>query len=85
MLLKPNMVLSGLRLPEAGVRRRGRRARRSRCFRRTVPAAVPGIVFLSGGQSDEQATARLERDEPARAAPVAAVASRTAGRCRRRR
>jgi fructose-bisphosphate aldolase, class I len=30
-----------------------------RCFRRTVPAAVPGIVFLSGGQSDELATARL--------------------------
>jgi fructose-bisphosphate aldolase class I len=29
------------------------------CFRRCVPAAVPGIVFLSGGQSDEQATARL--------------------------
>jgi len=28
-------------------------------FRRCVPAAVPGIVFLSGGQSDEQATARL--------------------------
>jgi fructose-bisphosphate aldolase, class I len=30
-----------------------------RCFRRHVPAAVPGIVFLSGGQSDEDATARL--------------------------
>ena len=30
-----------------------------RCFRWTVPAAVPGIVFLSGGQSDEAATARL--------------------------
>ena len=30
-----------------------------RCFRRTVPAAVPGIVFLSGGQSDEAATAHL--------------------------
>ena len=29
------------------------------CFRRHVPSAVPGIVFLSGGQSDEQATARL--------------------------
>ena len=29
------------------------------CFRRHVPAAVPGIVFLSGGQSDENATARL--------------------------
>ena len=30
-----------------------------RCFRRTVPAAVPGIVFLSGGQSDELASAHL--------------------------
>jgi fructose-bisphosphate aldolase, class I len=30
-----------------------------RCFRLTVPAAVPGIVFLSGGQSDELATAHL--------------------------
>ena len=31
-----------------------------RCFRATVPAAVPGIVFLSGGQTDEQATAHLD-------------------------
>ena len=30
-----------------------------RCFRETVPAAVPGIVFLSGGQSDEQASENL--------------------------
>ena len=30
-----------------------------RCFRRHVPAAVPGIVFLSGGQTDEDATAHL--------------------------
>jgi fructose-bisphosphate aldolase class I len=30
-----------------------------RCFRRAVPAAVPGIVFLSGGQRDEVATAHL--------------------------
>jgi len=30
-----------------------------RCLKRTVPAAVPGIVFLSGGQSDELATAHL--------------------------
>jgi fructose-bisphosphate aldolase class I len=30
------------------------------CFRETVPAAVPGIVFLSGGQSDEDATAHLD-------------------------
>ena len=30
-----------------------------RCFRRVVPAAVPGIVFLSGGQSDQDATLNL--------------------------
>src|SRR5207344_2104953 len=30
-----------------------------RCFRAAVPSAVPGIVFLSGGQSDELATAHL--------------------------
>jgi fructose-bisphosphate aldolase class I len=30
-----------------------------RCFNKHVPAAVPGIVFLSGGQSDEDATAHL--------------------------
>ncbi len=57
MLLKPNMVLSG--------KDRGQDAPQEvaeatlRCFRRVVPAAVPGIVFLSGGQSDEQATANL--------------------------
>ena len=33
--------------------------RTQRCLRRTVPAAVPGILFLSGGQSDEVATQRL--------------------------
>ena len=31
------------------------------CFRRVVPAAVPGVVFLSGGQSDELATAHLSK------------------------
>jgi fructose-bisphosphate aldolase class I len=58
ILLKPNMVLSG-----KGCSRQapvGEVAEATiRCFRRTVPAAVPGIVFLSGGQSDELATAHL--------------------------
>ena len=58
MLLKPNMVISGKGCADAGERRRGRRLT-LRCFRETVPAAVPGIVFLSGGQSDEQATENL--------------------------
>jgi fructose-bisphosphate aldolase class I len=58
MLLKPNMVLPGLACPtqervdevaDATVR----------CLLRAVPAAVPGITFLSGGQSAELASARL--------------------------
>jgi fructose-bisphosphate aldolase, class I len=58
MLLKPNMVISG----------KGSAVQASadevadwtlKCFRETVPAAVPGIVFLSGGQSDEQASENL--------------------------
>jgi len=58
MLLKPNMVLSGKDCPEqAGVEEVAEKT--ARCLRRTVPAAVPGVVFLSGGQSDEAATAHL--------------------------
>jgi fructose-bisphosphate aldolase class I len=58
MLLKPNMVLSGTDCPEqAGVDEVARRTVRT--LKRTVPAAVPGIVFLSGGQSDEVATEHL--------------------------
>jgi fructose-bisphosphate aldolase class I len=57
-LLKPNMVLSGKTCPtQAGVREIAEAT--VRCFRRVVPAAVPGIVFLSGGQTAEQATERL--------------------------
>ena len=58
LLLKPNMVLSGYeakkQASDADVAQHS-----IECFRVTVPAAVPGIVFLSGGQSDEQATSRL--------------------------
>ena len=58
MLLKPNMVVSGKSCPrQAGVQEVAEATVRS--LRRTVPAAVPGIVFLSGGQSDELATAHL--------------------------
>jgi fructose-bisphosphate aldolase class I len=57
-LLKPNMVLSGY---EASTRAGAEEVAELtlRCFYRHVPAAVPGIVFLSGGQSDEDATAHL--------------------------
>ena len=58
MLLKPNMILSGYdcadqadddQVAELTIK----------CLENAVPAAVPGIVFLSGGQSDEDATSRL--------------------------
>ena len=58
MLLKPNMVLSGYDCPEQASHEEVAQET-IRCFRRHVPAAVPGIVFLSGGQSDEDATANL--------------------------
>jgi fructose-bisphosphate aldolase class I len=58
LLLKTGMVLSGAACPEqAGLEVVGEATRR--CLRRTVPAAVPGIVFLSGGQSEVAATQRL--------------------------
>jgi fructose-bisphosphate aldolase, class I len=59
VLLKPNMVLPGYDGKQQ-VSDDEIAAATVRCFRWTVPAAVPGIVFLSGGQSDEQATARLD-------------------------
>jgi fructose-bisphosphate aldolase, class I len=58
ILLKPNMVLSGYDAPEQKSHEEVA-SETIRCFGRHVPAAVPGIVFLSGGQSDEDATANL--------------------------
>jgi fructose-bisphosphate aldolase class I len=58
MLLKPNMVLSGYDHSDQASHERVAEET-IRCFKRHVPAAVPGIVFLSGGQSDEDATANL--------------------------
>jgi fructose-bisphosphate aldolase, class I len=58
MLLKPNMIVSGKECASpASV---GEVATATlRCLRRHVPAAVPGVVFLSGGQEDRLATAHL--------------------------
>ncbi len=57
-LLKPNMVLSGKDCPtQAGPQEVAEAT--VKCFRQVVPGAVPGIVFLSGGQSSEQATENL--------------------------
>ena len=58
MVLKPNMVLSGYDCSEqASVEQVAEMT--VDCFLNTVPAAVPGIAFLSGGQSDELATSHL--------------------------
>lgn len=58
MLLKPSMVIAGKESSrQADVKEVAEAT--IRCLRRTVPAAVPGIVFLSGGQSPELATAHL--------------------------
>jgi len=58
MLLKTGMVLAGSKCPEQAAAEAIADAT-IRCLRRAVPAAVPGIVFLSGGQSDVAATERL--------------------------
>ena len=59
MVLKPSMVVSGKSCArQAGVDEVAERT--LRLLKRTVPAAVPGIAFLSGGQSDELATAHLD-------------------------
>jgi fructose-bisphosphate aldolase class I len=58
IILKPNMVVSGSECAkQAGVAEVADAT--IQCFRRSVPAAVPGIVFLSGGQTEEQATEHL--------------------------
>ncbi|MGD0464691.1 MAG: class I fructose-bisphosphate aldolase [Tepidisphaeraceae bacterium] len=58
MILKPNMVLPGLTCPKQDAVDEVADAT-VRCLLRAVPAAVPGIAFLSGGQSGELASARL--------------------------
>ncbi len=57
-LLKPNMVIAGKGSSEQASPERIAEATID-CFKATVPAAVPGIVFLSGGQSEVQATENL--------------------------
>ena len=58
MILKPNMVLPGLTAPEQAPVDKVADAT-VRCLLQAVPAAVPGIAFLSGGQPGELASARL--------------------------
>ncbi|MGY4476222.1 class I fructose-bisphosphate aldolase [Bradyrhizobium sp. USDA 3364] len=59
MILKPNMAISGKKCPkQASVQEVAEKT--VRLLKSCVPAAVPGIAFLSGGQSDEEATAHLD-------------------------
>jgi len=58
MILKPNMVLPGLACPKQETVEEVADIT-VECLLRAVPAAVPGIAFLSGGQSGELASARL--------------------------
>ena len=57
MILKPSMVIDGKKARKASVAEVAERT--VRVLKRTVPSAVPGIAFLSGGQSTEEATAHL--------------------------
>jgi len=57
-ILKPNMVIAGKKCPKQASRQEVAE-RTVKVLKRCVPTAVPGIAFLSGGQSDEDATAHL--------------------------
>ena len=84
MLLKPNMVIPGKKFAGGQASPEAVADATIRCFRETVPAAVPGIVFLSGGQGDEEATANLDAINKS-VRTRGRSRSRTAARCRRRR
>lgn len=58
MLLKPNMIVPGLKCPQQASPEEIAN-KTVNCLLRTVPAAVPGVMFLSGGQTSEDAVARL--------------------------
>lgn len=60
IVLKPNMVIAGKKCPRQSSVEEVAQAT-IRCLRRHVPPAVPGIAFLSGGQSETEATANLDR------------------------
>lgn len=58
MVLKPNMVIAGKKCPTQASAQQVAEAT-VRCLKRHVPGAVPGIAFLSGGQSEVEATVHL--------------------------
>ena len=58
IILKPNMIVSGKKCAkQAGVQEVAERT--LKVLKQTTPSAVPGIAFLSGGQSDLDATAQI--------------------------
>ena len=60
MILKPNMVIAGQKsAKQASAQEVAEKT--IKCLKATVPSSVPGIAFLSGGQSDEAATEHLSR------------------------
>jgi fructose-bisphosphate aldolase, class I len=59
MLLKPNMIISALDCPQQADAQKVAQMT-VECFKETVPVEVPGIVFLSGGQSEVQACENLD-------------------------
>ena len=68
MILKPNMVIAGKKCT-VQADRKAVAAATMRTLKRHVPGAVPGIAFLSGGQSDEDATAHLDEMNKAGSLP----------------
>jgi fructose-bisphosphate aldolase class I len=68
MVLKPNMVIAGKKCPKQAQPQEVADAT-IRCLKRRVPAAVPGIAFLSGGQSEAEATLHLSLMNRARDLP----------------
>jgi fructose-bisphosphate aldolase class I len=58
MILKPNMIISGLKCPVQANSNQVAEAT-LRCFKQVLPAALPGVAFLSGGQSSIVATENL--------------------------
>lgn len=74
LILKPNMVVEGLECPQQSSPAEVARAT-LQCLRRVVPAAVPGIVFLSGGQSGPLASCRLNALHGLQDAPLPWVLS----------
>ena len=69
MLLKPNMVIAGTDCPQQNTVEQVAEATLT-CLRRSVPAAVGGIAFLSGGQSPEQAADHLNTMHDQKAGPL---------------